>query len=807
MPSSLKKLGSHFFLYLLAFVLLFSFAILLVLGIETKRIKDNISDSFQEFSNYVNEESKDIVNENDNAFIKNYVDIEANAFTYILNQLKSDLQYLSDSLTLKYESYDNDKDYYLDIANDYMDKNKQNSFFKDDNKVKVFFHVGVDKNDDEVKKELGILCDLEDNLLLTIKDALQERNCLIMTENGVAIIASNYDFKKSLHYSGNELDYKNDEWYKKTIATDSIIFDNAYNDALSHQDVISVEKSFKVNGVTKGAIAIDIYIDSFSDSNLESPDGVNIFISDENSNIIYNTKESLFDEEIAKEGTIYQFLDDTKLSQTGNGSYIYNGNEYRCFYKKIKDTNYTLYVSIRENRLKESINKLQTLINTKNDTLIDVVSLAFRDMYIYVLVFASLIIIIQFILAKRISKTLEVPIKEMSEVLKQASIIQKDMLPHEFSNISKRKDIEIYAENMPETEVGGDFYNYIIKNNKLFLIIADVSGSGMPAALFMAKTNTLLNNAIKLSESSRVILSYVNAELCKKNKECYFVTIALYCIDLKTKKVVYTNSGHEDSIIIKENNDVELIKEVRSAPMGLDEHNNYSEQEFYLEDGDVLFLYTDGVVEAINKNNELFGIERLINELKLIGPIDTKSIVQNIERKITDFSVGVEQYDDITMLCFKYKKIDVDNSKILINERKFNAVYESVDKVDEFIKESLETAYVDNKIYNNIISQLEVCIEEIVVNICDYVYDKSNNSENSFIARVEIDMNIDRLSISFIDSGKEFDPTKMREVNILKGVDQRNIGGFGIHITKNIVDTYEYERKDNKNVLTITKYL
>ena len=398
MPSSLKKLGSHFFLYLLAFVLLFSFAILLVFGIETKRIKDNISDSFQEFSNDVNEVSKDVVNENDNAFIKNYVDIEANAFTYILNQLKSDLRYLSDSLTLKYESYDKDKDYYLDIANDYMDKNKQNSFFKDDNKIKVFFQVGADKNDDEVKKELGILCDLEDNLLLTIKDAVQERNYLIMTENGVAIIASNYDFNKSLHYSGNELDYKNDEWYKKTIATDSIIFDNAYNDALSHQDVISVEKSFKVNGVTKGVIAIDIYIDSFSDSNLESPDGVNIFISDENSNIIYNIKDKLFDEEIAKEGTIFKFLDDTKLSQSGNGSYMYNGNEYRCFYKKIKDTNFTLYVSIRENRLKEGINKLQTLINTKNDTLINVVSLAFRNMYIYVLVFASLIIIIQFML-------------------------------------------------------------------------------------------------------------------------------------------------------------------------------------------------------------------------------------------------------------------------------------------------------------------------------------------------------------------------------------------------------------------------
>jgi sigma-B regulation protein RsbU (phosphoserine phosphatase) len=302
-------------------------------------------------------------------------------------------------------------------------------------------------------------------------------------------------------------------------------------------------------------------------------------------------------------------------------------------------------------------------------------------------------------------------------------------------------------------------------------MIADVSGSGMPAALFMAKTNTLLNTAIKQSDSPRVILSYVNSELCKNNKECYFVTIALYCIDLKTRKVVSANSGHEDSIIIKNNNEIVIRNEIRSAPMGLDEYNNYSEEEFVLDEGDILFLYTDGVVEAINKDKELFGIDRLTNELKSLGPIDTKSIVTRIEQKLGEFASGVEQFDDITMLCFKFKQLNPDENKIFRTEKSFNAVYENVEEVDKFIEECLDSAYDDNSIYKKYLSQFNICVEEIVVNICDYAYDTENDIKNSFFVKVLIDKNVDKLSISFIDSGKAFDPTAMKDVNILQGVD------------------------------------
>lgn len=809
MPSSLKKLGSHIFIYLVVFVLLFLFIVLLVLGIETGRLRKNISNSFEEFSDEVDNVSVEMVNETTDSFIENFVDIEANAFSYIMSELKNDLKVLNDSAALRFANYDIDEKYYIDnIKNHELYRNSTNG--SDKYKIiKVFYEPGVDRKNKEVLKDLGILYDMEDDLLLTVTNSLQTKNCYIMTERGVSIFASSYDYNNSAKYAGDELNYRTDDWYQEVIATSSIIFDSIYKDALTGKDLISVNKAIVVDNVVQGVVAIEVYIDSLRVNNigLEPPQGANLFIVDDTYKIVYNAREDLYDDEIAREGTFYEFLDEASGKLKGRGVYSYKGNDYRCFYKNVSGTELTLYVSIRENKVQENIIELQKMISDKKTSLIGMIHTVSWRMYAYMLVLVIVIIVILFYAARKVSDLLATPIEELSNVLAQASKIQQDMLPDEFTTISNRKDIEIYAHNIPEAEVGGDFYNYIIRNNKLYLIIADVSGSGMPAALFMAKTNELLSNAIKLSESPRVILSYVNAELCKNNNECYFVTIALYCIDLKTRKVVFANSGHEDSIIIKSNNEVVVKKEIRSAPMGLDEYNNYEEDEFTLDIGDVLFLYTDGVVEATNKDDELFGIDRLTAELRKLGATDTKSIVLGVEEKLNEFAIGVEQYDDITMVCFKFRKLNVDENKIYKYEKEYKAIYESIEESGEFVEECIRNAYDNKDLYEKYSNGLNVCIEEIVVNICDYAYGKVNDASNTFSVNVVVDRNIDKLSISFIDSGKAFDPTKMKNVNILQGVDERNIGGFGIHITKSIVDILEYERKDEKNILTITKYL
>ena len=809
MSSSLKKLGSKIFIYLVAFVLLFSFIFLFVLGIGTSKLRENISNSFEEFGKEVDNVSVEMMNENTDSFIENFVDVEANAFSYVIKDLKYDLRVLSDSAALRFTNYNIDEKYYIDNIKNHELYQDLSSEAEKHKKLKVFYEPGVDRNSAEVLKDLGILYDMEDDLLLTIKDSLQTKNCYIMTERGVAMFASSYDYNNSAKYAGDELSYKVDDWYQEVIATSSIVFDSIYKDALTGNDLISVNKAIVVDNVVQGVVAIEVYVDSLRVNNvgLEPPQGANLFIVDDTDRIIYNARADLYDDEVAREGTFYEFLDEAKGKLKGRGVYSYNGNDYRCFYKNVSDTKLTLYVSIRENKVQENITELQKMIKDKNASLISMVYTVSWRMYAYVLALAIFIIAILFFVARKVSDLLATPVEEFSNLLTQASKIQQDMLPDEFESISNRKDIEIYAHNIPEAEVGGDFYNYIIRNNKLYLIIADVSGSGMPAALFMAKTNELLSNAIKLSESPRVILSYVNAELCKNNNECYFVTIALYCIDLKTRRVVFSNSGHEDSIIIKSSNEVVEKKEIRSAPMGLDEYNNYEEDEFILDIGDVLFLYTDGVVEATNKEDELFGIDRLTTELKELGAIDTKSIVLGIEKKLDEFAAGVDQYDDITMVCFKFKKLDIDESKVFKYEKEYKAIYESIEEVGEFVEECIRKAYGNLDIYEKYANGLNVCIEEIVVNICDYAYGKINDASNIFNIDVVVDKNVDKLSISFIDSGKAFDPTKMKSANILQGVDERNIGGFGIHITKSIVDILEYERKDEKNILTITKYL
>ena len=368
MPSALKKLGSRFFIYLVTFVLIFSFIVLFVLGLQTRELGDNISDSFKEFGNEVNEVSEKTMSDSADSFIESYVDMETNAFSYFVKQLKTDISYLADNLASMYEDYDEDKSYYMNLIKNYKPQNR--SFISSPSnlsreiRTKVFYQVGTDRNDENVKKNLGILYDYDENLQLSINDSLQARNCYILTESGVSIFETLYDFENSHKYSGEEIDYKNEDWYQRTIATTSVVFNSAYRDVLSNKDIISVEKAIIVNGEAQGIIVIEIYVDSLNANNvnLEPPTGVNLFITDTNGKIIYNARSKQYDENIAKEGTLESFLRESRSHHSGRGVYIYNGNEYRCFYKKVKDTSFTLYVSIRENRLLESVNKLKELV-------------------------------------------------------------------------------------------------------------------------------------------------------------------------------------------------------------------------------------------------------------------------------------------------------------------------------------------------------------------------------------------------------------------------------------------------------------
>lgn len=238
--------------------------------------------------------------------------------------------------------------------------------------------------------------------------------------------------------------------------------------------------------------------------------------------------------------------------------------------------------------------------------------------------------------------------------LNVAKVIQADMLPNIFPAFPRRKDFDIYASMNPAKEVGGDFYDFFfVDENHLAVVIADVSGKGVPAALFMVISKTLIKNQTLTGQSPAEILMTVNNQLCENNKAEMFVTVWLGIIDLKTGKMTAANAGHEYPVICKSGGEFELFKDKHGLVLAGFEDSFYKEYEVQLNKGDTLFVYTDGVAEATDSKNELYGTGRLLGVLNRNKTASCEETVNLVREDIDKFVGEAEQFDDITMVCFK----------------------------------------------------------------------------------------------------------------------------------------------------------
>ena len=239
--------------------------------------------------------------------------------------------------------------------------------------------------------------------------------------------------------------------------------------------------------------------------------------------------------------------------------------------------------------------------------------------------------------------------------LSMATRIQADMLPNLFPAFPERDEFEIFASMEPAKEVGGDFYDFfMIDDDHLGLVIADVSGKGVPAALFMMMSKILVNNFAMMGGSPAKVLELVNTQICKNNDEDMFVTVWLGVLEISTGKVTAANAGHEYPMIKKADGGFEIFKDKHGLVVGGMEGLRYKDYEFTLEKGGTLFLYTDGVAEATNAGNELFGTERMIAALNTAPDADPKMLLSNMKKAVDDFVGDAPQFDDLTMLSVKY---------------------------------------------------------------------------------------------------------------------------------------------------------
>ena len=376
--------------------------------------------------------------------------------------------------------------------------------------------------------------------------------------------------------------------------------------------------------------------------------------------------------------------------------------------------------------------------------------------------------------------------------LRIARDIQMGMIPKTFPAFPERNDISLAAKLVPAKEVGGDLYDFFIENEKLYFIIGDVSGKGIPASLVMAVTCRLFRSVTMHLDNPEEIISSLNNSLSDNNETNMFCTAFLGILDLKTGKLNYCNAGHNVPYIMEKNGKVSPLDAVPNLALGLLSGFPYQGQETVLDSDKMLYLYTDGVNEAENRQMIQFGDDRLVSLLKEHASGTTGEIIEYTFEEVSRHADGANQSDDITVMCIKYSN-NMEKSIILAND------INEISKLNEFIENIGE----EFSLTPDVVFNLNLVLEEAVVNIINYAYPKEDHQWIYLSAKLENGSII----LILTDTGKEFDPTMAPEADISLSADDRPIGGLGIFLIRQIMNEVKYERIDGKNVLTLEKKL
>ena len=373
--------------------------------------------------------------------------------------------------------------------------------------------------------------------------------------------------------------------------------------------------------------------------------------------------------------------------------------------------------------------------------------------------------------------------------------IQMSMLPKTFPPFPDRNDIEIYGKQKPAKEVGGDLYDFYIRDEKLFFCIGDVSGKGVPASLVMAVTRTLFRTISFKEALPERIMFGINNAMADNNESNMFVTLFLGVLDLPTGRLRYSNAGHNAPMLIGQT--IGLLPCAANVPLGVQTDWKFSQQETTIDLNTCIFLYTDGLTEAENAANEQFMEERMIEVAKGMSH-EPQQMIEQMFNAVHQFVGNAEQSDDLTMLAIQYTKPLEKDMKLQRSITLPNDI-EKVPVLAEFVDEVCEIAGFDMSTTMGI----NLALEEAVVNVMSYAYQPGTMGN----VNIEAIANETRLKFIISDWGTPFDPTAEKEVDTTLSAEERPIGGLGIHLVRQIMDSINYERIDGMNVLTLRKKL
>jgi len=603
--------------------------------------------------------------------------------------------------------------------------------------------------------------------LFTPLEKMLETNPLIM-DGALAFIEDYYPSKGQMYEPliarrengvldsmvlGSEThDYLQKDWFLRPIATGKPYWSEPYFDESGGKTTVVTLSAplLDPSGVTVGVVAADIALE-WLDLLLED---IELYIDS------YSTL-------VTRNGT-----------QLAGPSEIPDVEKPIEFTSKVKNTGWVLSATIPEASIFKDINRIIKWV-----TLFQLLGLL------------MLILILRSSARNqiRLSEVKEKKEKMESE-LKIAHGIQMAMIPNTFPPFPERSDIDVYAFLDPAKEVGGDLYDFYIREDKLFFCIGDVSGKGVPASLVMATTRTLFRTVSAHETSPLHIVTTMNDSMADSNEDTMFVTFFCGILDLLNGHLRYCNAGHNAPLLISDT--VRPLPVVPNLPLGVLSGMAYKEQETDLKYGDYIFLYTDGVTEAENKDHRLFGEENMTEVLRKNRGKATDNL-NALKKTISGFVGDAVQSDDMTTVLIRYmndKNPDASERHLILHND-----IQQIPQLAGFVKSIAEEKHLDQ----SQAMYLNLALEEAVTNVIMYAYPKGADG----LVDIEAIIRKDSIDFLVIDSGKPFDPTAVPMADTELPLESRPIGGLGIFLVKKIMTSVHYERKDGKNILSMTKII
>jgi sigma-B regulation protein RsbU (phosphoserine phosphatase) len=395
--------------------------------------------------------------------------------------------------------------------------------------------------------------------------------------------------------------------------------------------------------------------------------------------------------------------------------------------------------------------------------------------------------------------------EKIASELAIAREIQLGIVPKLFPPFPNRPDLDLYARLVPALEVGGDFYDFaLLDEDHLYVAIGDVSGKGVPASLLMAVGKTLLKTVMQTVRDPAQALCQVNEELAEDNDSCMFITVFCGMINLRSGDLLYANAGHNPPLLVSPDNHLRVLDTPPGPALGALPGSTYQSRSLRMSGADLLLLYTDGVTEAMDTENNLFGDRRLHDLVRRQQDLSAHALITAVEGAVQQHGAGAGQSDDITLLAVRHDPgegqppdppaADAGQEPV--------AVLQLANRLDEVPRLA---AWVEDlagrlELSPQATMNLNLALEEWVVNVISYAYE--DEREHAILLRLWTQKRQVRIEVE--DDGRPFDPTARGDVDTDAALEHRPVGGLGIHFIRKTMAGFDYRREHDRNIVTLS---